>query len=92
VKATDTMTISMPPTMARQMARIQKQEQCTRSELVREAWRLYVASRYPIYSPTKAERAAIVEGRAEFERGEYVTLSDLHHELAAARLQKRYKN
>jgi predicted transcriptional regulator len=91
MRTTDTMTISLPLGMAKQMAQIQKQEHRTRSELLREAWRLYFASRYPVYTPTKAERAAINKGRAEFRRGEYVTLSELHDELAAARLQKRTK-
>jgi len=85
------MTISLPPGMAKQMAKIQKQGHRTRSELLREAWRLYLASRYPVYTPTKAERAAISKGRADFGRGEYVTLTELHDELAAARLQKRTK-
>jgi predicted transcriptional regulator len=91
MRTTDTMSISLPPGMAKQMAKIQKQEHRTRSELLREAWRLYFASRYPVYAPTKAERAAINKGRAEFKRGEYVTLRALHDELAAARLQERTK-
>jgi len=69
------MTISLPPGMAKQMAKIQKQEHRTRSELLREAWRLYFESRYPVHTPTKAERTAIDKGRAEFERGEYVALA-----------------
>lgn len=85
------MTISLPPGMAKQMAKIQKQEHRTRSELLREAWRLYFESRYPVYTPTKGERVAINKGRAEFKRGEYVTLSELHDELAVARLQERTK-
>jgi len=91
MRTTDTMTISLPPGMAKQIAKIQMQEHRTRSELLCEAWRLHFASRYPVYIPTKAERAAIDKGRAEFERGEYVTLTELHNELATARLQKRTK-
>jgi len=33
------------------------------------------------YKPTKAEWAAIRKGEAEIARGEYVTLTDLLHEL-----------
>jgi predicted transcriptional regulator len=89
MRTTHTMTISLPPGMAKQMARIQRREHRTRSELLREAWRLYFTSRYAVYTPTKAERAAINKGRVEFERGEYVTLTELHDDLAAARFQKR---
>jgi len=85
------MTISLPPGMAKQMAKIQKQEHRTRSELLREAWRLYFESRYPEYIPTRAETAAIRKGRAEFKRGEFVTLKQLHNELESARHQTRAK-
>jgi Arc/MetJ-type ribon-helix-helix transcriptional regulator len=89
MRTTETMTISLPPGMAKQMAKVQKQEHRTRSELLREAWRLYFDSRYSVYTPTKAERVAINKGRAEFKRGEYVTLAELHDELATARRQQR---
>ena len=46
---------------------------------------------FATYTPTKIELAAIRKGRAEFKRGEYVTLNELHDELAAARHQKRKK-
>jgi metal-responsive CopG/Arc/MetJ family transcriptional regulator len=91
MRTTDTITISLPPGMAKQMAKAQKEEHRTRSELLREAWRLYFESRYPLYAPTKAERTAINIGRAEFKRGEYITLTELHDELSAARHQKRKK-
>jgi len=92
MRTTDTLTISLPPAMAKQMEKVQKEENRTRSELLREAWRQYFETRrYPVYTPTKAELAAIRKGRAEFKRGEYVTLNELHNELAAARHQKRKK-
>jgi predicted transcriptional regulator len=91
MRTTGTMTISLPPAMAKQMAEVQKVEHRTRSELLREAWRHYFESRYPLYVPTKAERAAIGKGRAEFKRGEYVSLAELHDELAVARHQERNK-
>ena len=89
MRTTETMTISLPPAMAKQMEKVQKEEHRTRSELLREAWRQYFESRYGVYTPTKAERVAINKGRAEFKRGEYVTLNQLHDELAASRHQKR---
>jgi metal-responsive CopG/Arc/MetJ family transcriptional regulator len=91
MRTTHTMTISLPPAMAKQMERVHKVEIRTRSELLREAWRLYFESRYPIYTPTKAELSGIRKGRADFRRGDFVTLSQLHHELETSRQQKRKK-
>jgi hypothetical protein len=42
-------------------------------------------SRYPLYTPTKAEARAIARGLAEYQRGEYVTLKQLNEELDARR-------
>src|ERR1700687_2127895 len=91
MRTTDTMTISLPPAMLKQMAKVQREEHRTRSELLREAWRQYFESRYALYIPTKAEAAAIRRGRAAFKRGEYVTLDQLHNELDSARHQARTK-
>ena len=81
MRTTDTLTISLPPAMAKQMERVQKEENRTRSELLREAWRQYFESRYGSYAPTKAELAAIRRGRAEIKRGNYVTLERLLHDV-----------
>jgi hypothetical protein len=35
--------------------------------------------------PTPAERAALAEGRAAFERGDFVTLDQLRHEMGLDR-------
>lgn len=43
--------------------------------------------RYPSYTPTKAEAAAIRRGRTAYKRGDYVTLDQLHQELDTARRQ-----
>lgn len=84
MRTTDTMTISLPPAMAKQIEQVQRQENRTRSELLREAWRQYFESRYGVYTPTKGELAAIHRGRAEIQRGEFVTLDQLKHDLASA--------
>ena len=60
-----------------------KVEQRTRSELVREALRGYLNKSVPVVAVSKAELAAIRGGRAEIENGEYVTLDELLHGLAA---------
>jgi len=77
--------------MAKQMEKVQKEEHRTRSELLREAWRHYFESRFPVARATKAELAAIRKGRAEFKRGENVTLEQFRNELETARHQVRKK-
>ncbi len=67
MRTTNTMTISLPPAMAKQMERVQKEENRTRSELLREAWRRYFERRFPVVQATKAELAAIRKGRADFK-------------------------
>jgi predicted transcriptional regulator len=91
MRTTDTLTISLPPAMAKQMEKVQKEENRTRSELLREAWRQYFDSRYGTYTPTKAEAAAIRKGRAEIKAGQFVGLSQLLHELDTAHRQTRPK-
>src|SRR6266478_3490176 len=91
MRTTETFTISLPPAMARQMEKVQKEEHRTRSELLREAWRQYFESRYTVYTPTKAELTAIRKGRAAFKRGDYVVLKQLHNELDSARNKTRTK-
>jgi predicted transcriptional regulator len=81
MRTTDTLTISLPPAMAKQMEKVQKEEHRTRSELLREAWRQYFESRYGSYTPTKAELAGIRKGRAEIKRGQFATLERLLHDL-----------
>jgi predicted transcriptional regulator len=91
MRTTDTMTISLPPAMVKQMEKVQKAEHRTRSELLREAWRHYFESRYPVYTPTKVELNAIRKGRAAYKRGEFVTLAELQNDVAAPRNQARKK-
>jgi CopG family transcriptional regulator/antitoxin EndoAI len=72
MRTTETMTVSLPPALARQIEEVQKIESRTRSELVREALRVYVETRYPAVQPTKAELLALRRGRAAFQRGDAV--------------------
>ena len=62
--------------MAEQVEKARKAEQRTRSELVREALRAYLNKRVQVVAASKAELAAIRRGRAEIEKGEYVTLDE----------------
>jgi predicted transcriptional regulator len=91
MRTTETMTISLPPAMARQLEKVRKQEHRTRSELMREALRHYFDSRIPEITPTRAEMAAIRRGRAEIKAGRFVTLEQLRNEMALANREPRAK-
>lgn len=65
--------------MAEQLKHVQKKENRTRSELMRQAWRHYFESHYAGYMPSDAEIAAIRNGRAEISRGQYKTLQELRN-------------
>jgi predicted transcriptional regulator len=58
---------------------LQKKENRTRSELMREAWRHYFESHYAGYTPSAAEIAAIRKGRIEISRGQHKTLQELRN-------------
>jgi predicted transcriptional regulator len=77
--------------MTEQIKKIQKKENRTRSELLREAWRQYFESQYGNYTPTKPELLAIRKGRAEIGQGQYTTLQDLLHDLDNPHRESRRK-
>lgn len=92
MRTTDTLTISLPPAMSEQLEIVRKRENRTRSELLREALRQYIESRYPAYMPNKTELAAIRRGRAQIKRGNFVSLNQLTDELKPADRKPRKKN
>ena len=99
MRTRQTMTISRPPAMIGEVERVRKTEHRTRSELVREALRLYFnpelaarIARLPVYTPTAAELRAIETGRAEMRRGEYYTLDEFFRALDRSRRQGRRKD
>jgi metal-responsive CopG/Arc/MetJ family transcriptional regulator len=85
------MTVSLPPAMVKEFEKVRKAENRTRSELIREALRLYFSKRVPEVTASKAELAAIRSGRAQIKRGEYVTLDRLLHDLEPAHRKARRK-
>lgn len=87
-----TMTVSLPPEMIRQVEKVRRLEHRTRSELVREALRTYIAGRFPVVVVSPAELRAIRRGRLAIQRGQYVTLDRLLHELGSDRRQARKKS
>ena len=63
--------------MAKQVEQLMKEEHRTRSELVREALRVYLAGQLvPAETPTAAEARAYRRGMAAYKRRDYVTLGD----------------
>jgi predicted transcriptional regulator len=80
----DTITLSLPPAMTRRVEKACRREHRTKSELMREALRVYFGTAHslPTYTPTKAELEAIRKGRQGIRRGEYYTLDELHASLA----------
>lgn len=83
-----TMTVSLPPKLMREVERVRKIQNRGRSELVREALRLYFSpelaariARLPVYTPTKRELRELEKGRAAMRKGQYYTLDEFSHWL-----------
>jgi len=91
-RTTSTLTISLPPEMLDELERVRREEHRTRSELIREALRVYFSGRIPKDTPTAAELRAIRRGRAAIARGDYVTLDQLRHEVGTAPRRPRKKS
>ncbi len=86
------ISITLPEEMLEEVERASKTEHRTRSELIREALRHYLfARRAPVVAASAEELEAIERGRAEIDRGDYVTLDKLEHDLAAQDREKRTK-
>jgi len=76
--------------MLKQVEKTRREEQRTRSELVREALRTYISiRRFPEETPTAAELRAVRLGRDAYERGDYVTLDELRRQEALAGRTRR---
>ena len=77
MRETTTFSVSLPPAMAKEIERAMKAEHRTRSELVREALRVYLSSRLiPAELPTPAEARAYRRGMAAYGRGDSITLQE----------------
>lgn len=75
------MTVSLPPALVRQFEEVRKLESRTRSELVRQALRVYFESRYPTMEATTDERLALRKGRAALQNGDAVSLRKFLYDL-----------
>jgi len=72
-----TFTVSLPPAMAKEIERAMKAEHRTRSELVREAVRIYLSARLISSElPTAGEVRAYRRGMAAYRRGDSMTLQE----------------
>ncbi|MEK7618454.1 MAG: ribbon-helix-helix domain-containing protein [Patescibacteria group bacterium] len=91
MRTTQTMTISLPPAMVQEFEAIRKTKSFTRSELIRQALREYFYSQFPVYTPTKAEKKAIEEGRREIANGKFITWEKLRRELELKNRSKSRK-
>ncbi|HVI10156.1 MAG TPA: ribbon-helix-helix domain-containing protein [Candidatus Binatia bacterium] len=77
MRETSPFTVSLPPAMAKEIERAMKVEHCTRSELVREALRVYLSARtIPRELPTRLEMKAYRNGMSAYKRGDFVTLQE----------------
>ena len=75
MRESSTFSVSLPPAMAKKIEQAMKVEHRTRSELVREALRVYFSARLiSTEAPTETEMRAHRRGLAAYKRGDYVTL------------------
>lgn len=84
------LTISLPPSVVAELDRVRHIEHRTRSDVVCAALRQYMATiddrrRLPLTDPEPEEKAMAQRGRAAIERGEFIALDDLLHELGSHR-------
>jgi len=77
MRETETFTVSLPPAMARQVEQAMKAEHRTRSELVREALRMYLSARLIPSAPiSRSEANKHRRGMSAYKGGDYVTLGE----------------
>jgi predicted DNA-binding protein len=86
MRVTRTWTISMPPEMSLLVQRLAKQEHRTKSELVREALRLYVAQRAQPLAFGASERLRRVGELAKMYRQRVST-----RQPSEAQLRKQFR-
>jgi len=92
MRTTEIITISLPLAILEQCEALCKKESRTRSELVREAIRVYIEARYPAIQPTKKEMAILRKGHAEFQRGDFALFENyLKRDVASRGNQIRTK-
>ena len=91
MRTTQIISISLPSSMLQRFEAVRKREARTRSELVREALRVYFEQRYPTVQPTRAEIAALRRGRTAFRKGNSLSLTDFFNGLERSDHRTRTK-
>ena len=90
MRTSKTITFSLPPEIVEEVEIARKAERRTRSELVREALRYYLA-RAVVVQATPEEEEAILRGRAQAARGEVITLTEIRNDLETTNHKRRPK-
>jgi metal-responsive CopG/Arc/MetJ family transcriptional regulator len=67
--------------MLKQVEQLRKLEHRTRSELVREALRVYFTRQMPVVEASRSEQRALRKGRAEYAREEFRSLNQVLDDL-----------
>jgi metal-responsive CopG/Arc/MetJ family transcriptional regulator len=79
------ISVSLPEEMLPEIDNAARREHRSRSELIREALRRYLAAEgaqmLPLGDAEADEIEAVARGREQFKRGEFVRLEDLQNEL-----------
>lgn len=75
------LSISLPEELVTLVELVRSREHRSRSEVMREALRLYFERRGLIEDPLPGEIEGIEEARAEVARGETLTLEEVRREL-----------
>lgn len=90
-RTTEILTISLPPKIAKEVSKVARQENKTKSELFRSAFVNYIESKkmIPIVKLTSAEKKSLEKARKEMSQGEYLTLKELEHGMEPAHRKKR---
>jgi len=86
VLKTKTLAITLPEPMVDGLDSVRKRQHLTRSELIREALRRYIAvsersDTIPVEDPLPEEIEAMRRANEEYARGECVRLEDLQRAL-----------
>ena len=86
VLKTKRLAITLPEPMVDGLDRVRKRQHLTRSELIHEALRRYIAvsersDTIPVEDPLPEEIEAMRRANEEYARGECVRLEDLQNEL-----------
>jgi metal-responsive CopG/Arc/MetJ family transcriptional regulator len=81
-----TLSITLPPQLVEELDRVRRREHRTRSEVLRDALRRYIAvaartHTVPVEDALPEEIEAMRRAEEEYQRGECVRLEDLQHEL-----------